>query len=37
MSRDFKVTVKVVREHFATVTVRARDQEEADQLAIAAL
>lgn len=34
MSRDFRVTVKVVIEHFATITVRARNQAEADEKAI---
>jgi hypothetical protein len=32
--RNFPVTVKFVREYFATITVRARDQAEADKIAI---
>jgi hypothetical protein len=35
MTRDYRVTVKVVTEHFATVTVRAHNQAAADDKAIA--
>jgi hypothetical protein len=35
MTGEFKVTIKIVREHFATITVRARDQAAADKAALA--
>lgn len=33
--REFSVTIKVVREHFATIKLRAASQAEADEAALA--
>jgi hypothetical protein len=35
MVREFTVTIKVVREHFATIRLRAASQAEADEAALA--